>query len=590
MQAAMSAFGGFEDGPDTVLEGIEAVVGRGRADRDARVLARPARRSSTSPPTRSSTSARRRRGWARSPRRSGSRPGTLRSIHPTHSTCARGRGRRGDRRRPRARATPVRRGHARSRGSVERDALQLFFGCGTGAMTMYHSFECTRVPPFPLDVFADRVFDARCLDGRARELVVRTLVHNPALHPGPDRRQPAAPGASTATPSSTPAASRSSSDTARSSRSACRCCSRSSSACSCERGITIYDRPLPAGAARPSRRRTASMPEPRASGCASSRASRSSACPSMRLDDGAFCHEVQAPGLAPRGSIPPLHADLPARAPARAGGRAGRPRGPRRAAPRSSSTRSTSPEMTVGDLGLLLWADSRAGKRVARQDRLPRPRGASGRGFPDLEGLELSWLGDRRGRGRRRLLLDDALGAPARAQRAAQRRSSATATRGGARGFPTSRRRSTACWRSPSRPAAAASTRSLRRSRAADRLPRLQRPDGGWPWLFDTRSGRVVEPYEIYSVHQDAMAPMALLELTEASGEARYRDAALGGAGVDLRPATSWAARCSTARPGSSTARSAGAAASTGLSSTRTPPAALAGRRAVRGVGAGRSR
>jgi hypothetical protein len=49
---------------------------------------------------------------------------------------------------------------------------------------MYHSFECTRVPPFPLDVFADRVFDARCVDASGRELSVRTLVHNPALHPG----------------------------------------------------------------------------------------------------------------------------------------------------------------------------------------------------------------------------------------------------------------------------------------------------------------------------------------------------------------------------------------------------------------------
>jgi hypothetical protein len=39
----------------------------------------------------------------------------------------------------------------------------------------------------------------------------------------------------------------------------------------------------------------------------------------------------------------------------------------------------------------------------------------------------------------------------------------------------------------------------------------------------------VVEPYEVYSVHQDAMAPMALQELTEVSGESRYRDAALGG-------------------------------------------------------------
>ncbi len=74
-----------------------------------------------------------------------------------------------------------------------------------------------------------------------------------------------------------------------------------------------------------------------------------------------------------------------------------------------------------------------------------------------------------------------------------------------------------------------ATTRCDPARRAADRLLELQRPDGGWPWIFDTRSGRVVEPYEVYSVHQDAMAPMALSELTEVSGDERYRDAAIRG-------------------------------------------------------------
>lgn len=49
----------------------------------------------------------------------------------------------------------------------------------------------------------------------------------------------------------------------------------------------------------------------------------------------------------------------------------------------------------------------------------------------------------------------------------------------------------------------------------ADRLLEMQLPDGGWPWLFDAERGTVVERYEVYSVHQDAMAPMALLELWE---------------------------------------------------------------------------
>jgi Pectic acid lyase len=65
--------------------------------------------------------------------------------------------------------------------------------------------------------------------------------------------------------------------------------------------------------------------------------------------------------------------------------------------------------------------------------------------------------------------------------------------------------------------------------RAADRLLALQLEDGGWPWLYDVRRGGVVERYEIYSVHQHAMAPMALLELAEVSGDRRYVDAAVRG-------------------------------------------------------------
>ena len=72
--------------------------------------------------------------------------------------------------------------------------------------------------------------------------------------------------------------------------------------------------------------------------------------------------------------------------------------------------------------------------------------------------------------------------------------------------------------------------------RVAGRLLELQRPDGGWPWIFDAKRGTVVEPYEIYSVHQDAMAPMALLELIGGDGRTKYRDAAITRPRLDLRP------------------------------------------------------
>lgn len=182
MQAAMSAFGAFEDGERAVLRALDDVVGEdGLITMPAYPLRSPAIEYLASDPV---------FDLRETPSRMGSiseafrrAPGVVRSLHPTHSMCARGPG-----------ATEIVAGHERAatpfgEGTpfpriVQRDAVQLFFGCGTGAITMYHSFECTRVPPFPLDVFADRVFDARCRDRAGAELVVRTLVHNPALAPG----------------------------------------------------------------------------------------------------------------------------------------------------------------------------------------------------------------------------------------------------------------------------------------------------------------------------------------------------------------------------------------------------------------------
>lgn len=52
----------------------------------------------------------------------------------------------------------------------------------------------------------------------------------------------------------------------------------------------------------------------------------------------------------------------------------------------------------------------------------------------------------------------------------------------------------------------------------AARICELQGPQGQWWWHYDTRDGSVVEGYPVYSVHQHAMAPMALLDLREAGG------------------------------------------------------------------------
>jgi hypothetical protein len=48
----------------------------------------------------------------------------------------------------------------------------------------------------------------------------------------------------------------------------------------------------------------------------------------------------------------------------------------------------------------------------------------------------------------------------------------------------------------------------------------LQGPDGQWWWHYDVRTGRVIEKYPVYAVHQDAMGPMALYALQAACGDA----------------------------------------------------------------------
>jgi hypothetical protein len=60
------------------------------------------------------------------------------------------------------------------------------------------------------------------------------------------------------------------------------------------------------------------------------------------------------------------------------------------------------------------------------------------------------------------------------------------------------------------------------------KLIALQGPRGEWPWFFDARYGRVLDFYEVYSVHQYGMAP-ALLECAERHGVREARAALIKG-------------------------------------------------------------
>jgi hypothetical protein len=47
-------------------------------------------------------------------------------------------------------------------------------------------------------------------------------------------------------------------------------------------------------------------------------------------------------------------------------------------------------------------------------------------------------------------------------------------------------------------------------NRCVRKLMELQGPMGEWPWFYDVVKGKVVDFYEVYSVHQDGMAPAFL--------------------------------------------------------------------------------
>lgn len=65
-------------------------------------------------------------------------------------------------------------------------------------------------------------------------------------------------------------------------------------------------------------------------------------------------------------------------------------------------------------------------------------------------------------------------------------------------------------------------------NRCAATIGALQGSAGQWWWHYDSRTGEVVEGYPVYSVHQHAMAPMALFDLADAGGTDHLADIALG--------------------------------------------------------------
>jgi hypothetical protein len=63
---------------------------------------------------------------------------------------------------------------------------------------------------------------------------------------------------------------------------------------------------------------------------------------------------------------------------------------------------------------------------------------------------------------------------------------------------------------------------------AGERLLAHQHPLGQWGWHYNARTGALVDLYPVYSVHQDGMAPLALLPLERALGVSATRAVARG--------------------------------------------------------------
>jgi hypothetical protein len=258
----------------------------------------------------------------------------------------------------------------------------------------------------------------------------------------------------------------------------------------------------------------------------------------MQLESGLFCQEVVVGDGAPRGTN--LRYTLMTWLGLHKAQATGHPHDFDLDRTRSALLdRLDEPQLRPGDYGLHLWVDALAG-RERGDDLLARLRGSltRERGLQPREGMEIGWIvlglahqveagAGAAARDLLRVAVDHALG----------RQYSGTGLfghtgRGLRRRFPNFATQiyNVLALATVAKLGLDPGGRAVGAARrASERLQALQLPDGGWPWLFDARSGRVVERYEVYTVHQTAMAPMALLQLAEVTGERSHVTAAARG-------------------------------------------------------------
>jgi len=259
--------------------------------------------------------------------------------------------------------------------------------------------------------------------------------------------------------------------------------------------------------------------------------------PSLQLGDGAFCQEV-APesGMRPTGRslrntlivlVGLMRAeDNDIEHPFHTGGLRSR-----------LLSELASEELTAGDIGLFLWAESRGDGRAtgellaALARRLPAEDP-----FCRLETMEVGWIltglveaatrnesavgEELLGAARRELLgiRPAASGLLFHLRKGARKRLPhfGDQIHGALALSQLARDRDDADARDAAR-------------RLGDRIVATQMDDGGWPWICDPVRGKVVEPYDLFSVHQDSLAMIGLHGVSQATDDDSYRAAAARG-------------------------------------------------------------
>jgi hypothetical protein len=254
--------------------------------------------------------------------------------------------------------------------------------------------------------------------------------------------------------------------------------------------------------------------------------------PSLQRGDGVFCHQVVAEerpeGRSLRYTLIVLLGLLRAE-------EHGLEHGFHLGALRSRVlSELSSADLTAGDLGLALWAESRAdGDAVHELVGALEGRLREG-GLETVMSMEVAWvvIGLTEAGARGELGAGEGILAEARAQLVESRRPHGGLVTHVGRG----RRRRLPHFADQIYTVLALSQLArIRDDDAAreaaraigDLLLENQMSNGAWPWIYDALRGTVVEPYELYSVHQDSMAMIGMHGLSEATGESRYREVAV---------------------------------------------------------------